>query len=59
MTTNLSGFVSLAVCLVLFTSFGPEGEALRHFVEHAPLTRVHQYVFGVLAMENEPVDPRL
>ena len=34
-------------------------EALRRFVEHAPLTRVHQCVFGVLAMETEPVDPRL
>lgn len=34
-------------------------EALERFVEHAPLTRVHQCVFGVLAMESEPVDPRL
>lgn len=34
-------------------------EALHRFVEHAPLTRVHQAVFGVLAMETEPVDPRL
>lgn len=34
-------------------------ESLRRFVEHAPLTRVHQCVFGVLAMESEPVDPRL
>lgn len=34
-------------------------EALSRFVEHAPLTRVHQAVFGVLAMESEPVDPRL
>ena len=34
-------------------------EALRRFVEHAPLTRVHQCVFGVLAMETELVDPRL
>ncbi|QAY77261.1 polynucleotide kinase-phosphatase [Sphingosinicella sp. BN140058] len=34
-------------------------EALHLFVEHAPLTRVHQAVFGVLAMETEPVDPRL
>ena len=34
-------------------------EALYRFVEHAPLTRVHQCVFGVLAMESEPVDPRL
>lgn len=34
-------------------------EALNRFVDHAPLTRVHQCVFGVLAMESEPVDPRL
>jgi protein phosphatase len=34
-------------------------EALHRFVEHSPLTRVHQCVFGVLAMESEPVDPRL
>jgi protein phosphatase len=34
-------------------------EALHRFVEHAPLTRVHQCAFGVLAMESEPVDPRL
>ena len=34
-------------------------EALHRFIEHAPLTRVHQAVFGVLAMETEPVDPRL
>lgn len=34
-------------------------ESLHRFVEHAPLTRVHQCVFGVLAMETEPVDPRL
>jgi protein phosphatase len=34
-------------------------EALHRFVGHAPLTRVHQCVFGVLAMESEPVDPRL
>lgn len=34
-------------------------EALHRFIEHAPLTRVHQCVFGVLAMESEPVDPRL
>lgn len=34
-------------------------EALQRFVEHSPLTRVHQCVFGVLAMESEPVDPRL
>ena len=34
-------------------------EALHRFIDHAPLTRVHQCVVGVLAMESEPVDPRL
>lgn len=34
-------------------------EALHRFVEHEPLYRVHECVFGVLAMESEPIDPRL
>jgi len=34
-------------------------EALHRFVEHEPLRRVHECVFGVLALESEPVDPRL
>lgn len=34
-------------------------EALHRFVEHEPLHRVHECVFGVLALESEPVDPRL
>ena len=34
-------------------------EALERFVAGAPLRRVHECVFGVLAMESEPVDPRL
>ena len=34
-------------------------EALRRFCEHEPLRKVHQAVFGVLALESEPVDPRL
>ena len=34
-------------------------EALARFVEHEPLRRVHECVFAVLAMESEPVDPRL
>lgn len=34
-------------------------EALHRFVENAPFSHVHQCVFGVLAMESEPVDPRL
>lgn len=34
-------------------------EALERFVKREPLRRVHECVFGVLAMESEPVDPRL
>jgi polynucleotide kinase-phosphatase len=34
-------------------------EAVERFVADDPLWRVHQAVFGVLAMESEPVDPRL
>ena len=34
-------------------------EGLERFVRHEPLRRVHECVFGVLALESEPVDPRL
>jgi protein phosphatase len=34
-------------------------EALQRFVDRDPLRRVHECVFGVLALESEPVDPRL
>lgn len=34
-------------------------EALTAFVDHEPLWKVHQSVFAVLALESEPVDPRL
>ncbi len=34
-------------------------EALERFVTGEPLYRVHEAVFGVLAIESEPVDPRL
>jgi protein phosphatase len=34
-------------------------EGLERFVRREPLRRVHECVFGVLAMESEPVDPRL
>ena len=51
---GLSGKRSLALrefCL------GVEG--LTRFVNREPLRRVHECVFGVLALESEPVDPRL
>ena len=34
-------------------------EALERFVRNEPLRRIHECVFGVLALESEPVDPRL
>jgi protein phosphatase len=34
-------------------------ESLERFVRNEPLRRVHECVFGVLALESEPVDPRL
>ena len=34
-------------------------EALERFVQREPLRRVHECVFGILALESEPVDPRL
>lgn len=34
-------------------------ESLERFVRKEPLRRTHECVFGVLALESEPVDPRL
>jgi protein phosphatase len=34
-------------------------ESLERFIRREPLSRVHECVFGVLAMESEPIDPRL
>lgn len=34
-------------------------EGLHRFVERAPLSKVHECALGVLALESEPVDPRL
>jgi protein phosphatase len=34
-------------------------EALQRFVAREPLRRLHEAVFGVLALETEPIDPRL
>jgi protein phosphatase len=34
-------------------------ESLDRFIRKEPLRRVHEAVFGVLALESEPVDPRL
>lgn len=50
----LSGKRSLAL-----REFALGIEALERFVAREPLRRVHECVFGVLALETEPVDPRL
>lgn len=34
-------------------------EALERFVQREPLYRIHECVFGILALESEPIDPRL
>lgn len=34
-------------------------EALQRFIANEPLRRVHECSFSVLALESEPVDPRL
>ena len=39
--------------------FSLGAEALDRFVAKEPLYKVHECVFGVLAFESEPVDPRL
>jgi protein phosphatase len=51
---GLSGKRSLAL-----REFALGIEGLERFVQREPLRRVHECVFGVLAMESEPVDPRL
>ncbi|MBF0503433.1 MAG: hypothetical protein HQM09_25180, partial [Candidatus Riflebacteria bacterium] len=34
-------------------------ESLERFIRKEPLRKVHECVFGVLALESEPIDPRL
>jgi len=51
---GLSGKRSLAL-----REFALGLEGLERFVQREPLRRVHECVFGVLALESEPVDPRL
>jgi protein phosphatase len=41
------------------SEFGLGMEALERFVRREPFRRVHECVFGILALESEPVDPRL
>lgn len=51
---NLGGKRALAL-----KEFALGHEALRRFVAREPLRRIHECVFGVLALESEPIDPRL
>ena len=51
---GLSGKRSLAA-----REFALGIEALERFAAREPLRRMHECVFGVLALESEPVDPRL
>ena len=51
---GLSGKRSLAL-----REFALGVESLERFARREPLWRVHQAVFAVLALESEPVDPRL
>jgi protein phosphatase len=53
-TRSLSAKRSLAL-----REFALGIEALERFVRQEPLRRVHECVLGVLALESEPVDPRL
>jgi protein phosphatase len=53
-TRGLSAKRSLAL-----REFALGVEGLERFVRGEPLRRVHECVFGVLALESEPVDPRL
>ena len=51
---GLSAKQSLALC-----EFAIGIAGLERFVRKELLRRVHECVFGVLALESEPVDPRL
>jgi len=51
---GLSGKRSLAL-----REFALGVEGLQRFVNREPLRRIHECVFAVLALESEPLDPRL
>jgi protein phosphatase len=51
---GLSGKRALAI-----REFALGHEGLMRFVAREPLRRVHECVFAVLALESEPIDPRL
>ncbi|TPK92786.1 polynucleotide kinase-phosphatase [Mesorhizobium sp. B2-4-12] len=51
---SLNGKRSLAL-----NEFALGHEGLKRFVAREPLRRIHECVFAVLALESEPIDPRL
>jgi PNKP (polynucleotide 5'-kinase/3'-phosphatase) family adenylyltransferase-like protein len=52
-TNHTSRKQSLAI-----SEFALGVEGLERFVRKEPLRRIHESVFGVLALESEDVDPR-
>lgn len=46
-------------CTAALREYALGTEALDRMARGEPLWRVHEFVFGVLAPESEPVDPRL
>lgn len=58
-TTAPAAMRWLAVAHSISREFALGVEALERFVRKEPLRRMHECVFGVLALEGEPVDPRL
>ncbi len=51
---GLSGKRSLAL-----REFALGLEGIERFVRREPLRKIHECVFGILALESEPLDPRL
>ena len=56
--TNLKGELTHESALAI-REFALGVEGLERFVKKEPLRRIHESVFGVLALESESVDPRL
>jgi len=48
-----------ACATIRWCEFALGVEGLQRFVRGEPLYRVHECAFAVLALESEPVDPRL
>ncbi len=48
------------VYVMVVSSIKPgAGQGLERFARGEPLRRVHECIFAILALESEPVDPRL